>query len=180
MKDFWERLTNKQQMIFLAGGSIALVFILIQWVILPIVENHDRTKSALTANQRILKQMVPMTAEYGNLKQDAAQIEGILAARPRDFNLFSYVEKKTGEAAIKPQVKSINPSKTTASGPYEETAVDIKLELVTLKQLLNFIYLIESPMDLVKIKSFSITKNKEKGEYLNATLQIVSYVAVKG
>ena len=90
------------------------------------------------------------------------------------------MEKRTGEATIKPHVKYINPSKTTASGPYEETAVDIKMEMVTLKQLTGFIYLIESPMDLVKIKSFSITKNKEKGEYLNATLQIVSYVSNKG
>ena len=107
-------------------------------------------------------------------------MKGLLAARPRDFNLFSYVEKKTGDAAIKSQVKSINPSKSTATGPYEETAVDIKMEMVTLKQLLNFIYLVESPSDMVKIKSFSITKNKEKTEYLNATLQIVSYIAAKG
>ena len=64
MKDFWERLTSTQQMMLLLGASVAFVFILVQWVIFPIIENHTRTKSALAANQRILKQLIPMTAEY--------------------------------------------------------------------------------------------------------------------
>ena len=144
------------------------------------MDSHARAKSALAANQRILKQLTRLSAEYLDLKQDVVQVEGLLTARSRDFNLFSYVEKKTGEAAIKSHVKSINPSKTTATGPYEESATDIKLEMITLKQLLDFMYHIESPTELVKIKNFSITKNKEKPEYLNATLQIVTYMAPKG
>jgi len=180
MKDLWYRLTKKQQATALVGGSALVVLVIIQWVIFPVMDNHSRAKSALAANQRILKQLIPLGAEYGGLKQDVAQIDGMLSARPRDFNLFSYLERRTGDAAIKSHVKYMNPSKTTASGPYEEAAVDMKLEMVTLKQLLGFIYLIESPTDMVKIKNFAITKNREKGEYLNATLQVVTYIAPKG
>jgi type II secretory pathway component PulM len=181
IKDLWDRLSRSQRYIAIGGGIALLVAILLELIVFPVQDAHKRAQSALRSNQRILKEIVPLSAEYRRLKQDLAQIEGLVAARPVSFNLFSHVERKTGEAAVKPLVKSMNPIRTAALvGPYEETAVDIKIETITLKQLVSFLYLVESPAELVRVKSLTVTRSKEKAGYLNAALQVVAYERPKG
>jgi hypothetical protein len=53
--------------------------------------------------------------------------------------------------------------------------MDMRLEKITIKQLADFLYFVESPADLVRIKKITINKMKESPEYLNAQLQISSF-----
>jgi type II secretory pathway component PulM len=119
MKNFWERLTKRQQYTLMGGGIAVAILILAQAFFFPLYDAHARARRALAANQRILKDMIPLGSEYRKWRQNVAQVEGAIASRGRDFNLFSYVEKRTGDAAIKQHVKYINPAKTATTGPYE-------------------------------------------------------------
>jgi hypothetical protein len=48
------------------------------------------------------------------------------------FALFSYLERKAGEAGVKGNLRSINPRKGMPSGAYEESAVEVRLETLTM------------------------------------------------
>jgi hypothetical protein len=69
----------------------------------------------------------------------------------------------------------MNSSKGTQSISLEESLIDMNLEKITIKQLTDFLYFVESPADLVKIKKITVNKMKESPEYLNAQLQISSF-----
>ena len=53
--------------------------------------------------------------------------------------------------------------------------VEMKLEAITLPQLVGYLYRIESPDDVVNIKRISISENKKEQGYLDAILQVITF-----
>lgn len=162
-------------------GAVALVLgLFVQFVAFPIYDARERTKRSIAANEKVLQQLGPLWTEHRILKEGAQAVQQILARRPGNFTLFSYLEKKTGEAGVKQNLKYINPSKASVSGSYEEISVDLKLEKITLNQLVNFLYVVESREDLIALRKIAVAKAKDEPEYLNATIQVATFQNPKG
>ena len=53
--------------------------------------------------------------------------------------------------------------------------VEMKLEALTLQQLVGYLYLIESPSNLVSIKRLSVNENKKEEGYLDAIVQVLTF-----
>ena len=114
------------------------------------------------------------TVQEGAMKA----INKAMAARGADFSLFAYLEKKASKANVRGRIKQMNSSKGIQSASMEESLIDMKLEKITVKQLTDFLFYVESPADLVSVKKITINKMKESPEYLNAQLQISSFQAL--
>ena len=69
----------------------------------------------------------------------------------------------------------MKPSISKEEGSYQETMVEMKLEALTLEQLVRYLYRIEIPIDLIVIKRISIQANKREKGYLDAILQVLTY-----
>ena len=120
-----------------------------------------------------------LAKDYQVLKRQAGRTQQALARRPPNFSLFSHLEKIAGDAGVKANIKSINAAKGTISGPYEELPVDIRMEKITLRQLTDFLYLLESPQELIRVKKIALTKMPESPEYLSAQVQAVTFQLTK-
>jgi len=161
------------------GWTVVLALLLAQFLLFPFLEAKKTVNRAIISNEKILGEMALLSAEYRGLKQHEEGIQQSLARRFRDFTLFSHLERVAGEAGVKANIKYINASKGSASGPYEELPVEIKLEKITLKQLTDFFYILESPQDLIRIKKLVVSKMKENPEYLAAQIQAVTFQLMK-
>ena len=53
--------------------------------------------------------------------------------------------------------------------------VEIKLEAITLKQLVDYLYRVELPESAICIKRISIKENKRESGYIDAVLQVVTF-----
>lgn len=180
MKNLWNNLTKSQKYYIGAGLIFICGAIIVQFIVFPFFEAKERINRSLTANEKTLAELKTLGSEYSVIKQKSIEIQYVLSQRPRDFALFSYLERKAGEVGVKTNIKSMNPLKGKTVGPYEETAVDMQLEKVTLKQVTDFLYFIESPKELIKIKKISIQKMKDTPEYLSASIQVITYQPLKG
>lgn len=175
MKQFWEQLTKSQKrsltigMIFVVGASLA------QFAVFPWLDARDKVKSSIAANEKILRELTMLGREYAVLKRSSDAVRKVVEQRPPGFALFSYLEKKAGETGLKAHIKSINPLKPTSTGVYEEAAVEIKIENLTMKQLTDFIYNVESPEQMVRIRRLTVRKTKDTPEYLVAEIQVFAY-----
>jgi general secretion pathway protein M len=179
MKEFWDKLTKSQRYYLMAGAAFVVVFLVFQLVIFPLWDAREKMTHSIRVNEKAFKEMAVLGAEYGVLKQRAEAVQRVLAARAQDFTLFSYLEKKAGEIQLKSHLKSINPLKGMSTGVYEESIVEMRLDSITMKQLTDFLYAVESPKDLVRIGKISISKMKENPEYLTATMQVLTYLPSK-
>ena len=101
--------------------------------------------------------------------------DNVLAGRKTGFTLFSFLENAAGEARVKDHIKYMKPSTAKGSESYRESLVELRLESLTLKDLMGYLYLIEKPEDLIIIKRISIKGDKEKSGYLDAVLQVMTY-----
>jgi general secretion pathway protein M len=179
MKTFWDRLSKRQQLTVAGGGGLVLFMLLMQLLVLPFVDAKKANNQAIRNNEKTLAEMMLLSNDYQVLKRQAGRIQQALARRPQNFSLFSHLEKIAGDAGVKANIKSINATKGAVSGPYEELPVDIRLEKITLKQITDFLYLLESPQDLIRVKKIALAKMPESPEYLSAQVQAVTFQLTK-
>ena len=179
MKRFWEQLTGSQRRTLVAGCIFVAAALFVQFAAFPYYDSRKKTAGAIAGAQKTLREMATLSAEYGVLRQRSEEIRRVIERRPPGFALFSYLEKKAGDSGVKSNIKSINPLKSaTEAGPYEESAVEMRLDKLTMKQLTDFLYQVESREELVRIRKMSVGKMKESPEYLSVSIQVYTYQAL--
>jgi general secretion pathway protein M len=179
MKAFWDKLSKRQQLTIAGGGGLVLVMLLIQSIFLPFMEAKKTVNQSIRNNEKTLADMMLLAKDYQILKRQGGRIQQALVRRPPNFSLFSHLEKIAGDAGVKANIKSINAGKGNISGPYEELPVDIRLEKITLRQLTDFLYLLELPQELIRVKKIALAKMPESPEYLSAQVQAVTLQLTK-
>jgi general secretion pathway protein M len=175
MRHFWDQLTKSQKFTVTAGFVLAVAVLLVQFALVPYIEARQKVRRAIAANEKVMRELGTLGAEYGVIRQRSEAIRRVIERRPPGFALISYLEKRAGEAAVKTNIRSMNPLPSAAVGSYEETAVEMKMDKLTMKQLNDFLYLAEAPDEMIRVRRISVTKMKENPEYLSAQIQISTY-----
>jgi len=145
------QLAQREKYLISLAGIVIVCAVVIQFMLMPFLEKKERYENNVTANQENLQQMMALRQEYLLLEQDSDVLAQRLARRPNNFTLFSFLEKAAGDA------------------------VEMKLERVTLGQMVGYLKLIESPENLVSIKRISIQSNKKDTQFIDVVLQVLTY-----
>jgi general secretion pathway protein M len=168
---------SKREKYFLSTALCAIaIFCLLQFIVIPFFEKRERLDKGCRAKEKVFEEISALSAEYQAYKKGSLEIRDIIESREKGFTLFSFLEKTAGDTAVKDHIKYMKPSEMQSTGPYKETMVEIKLEGITLKQLVDYLYLIESPEQVVSIKRLSITDAKGAAGYLDAVMQVLTIV----
>ena len=175
IKTFWEKLDAQQRKLVAGAAILVLIVLIMEIAVFPFWEAKTKLTKAIQVNQKKLDELSKLDAEFTLQEAAMARTKSALSARSADFTLFAYLEKKATQANVRGRIKQMNSSKGIQSISLEESLIDMKLEKITIKQLTDFLYFVESPADLVKIKKITINKMKENPEYLSAQLQISSF-----
>ncbi len=170
------KLTKREKLYVSLGAFLVIVFLVGQFVILPFVDARERVRHSIKVNEKALEEIVALSSEYRTLSADSGDIGVTLARRPKGFTLFSFLEEQAGKAAIKANIKYMKPSISTEADPYKESSVEMNLENITLQQLVEYLYLVESPENLVRVKRISVKQSKNSPEYLTVLIHLMTYL----
>jgi len=166
----------KREKYLVTLAVIVIIFaVVIQFAVMPFFEKRERYRNNVTVKEKQLQEIAVLRQEYLLLQQDSDILAQRLANRAKNFTLFSFLEKAAGEAGVKGNIKSMKPSASTGKGPFKESLVEMKLERITLGQMVGYLKLIESPKNLVSIKRISIQSNKKETQFLDAVLQVLTF-----
>lgn len=174
------KLNKRERYSLMAGIAAIVVFVVVQFILFPFLDARDRVKHSIVQSEKNLKELSLLAAQYRSLKTDSGQIQRALAQRTKEFTLFSFLEKEAGNAGIKANITYMKPSASKDEGPYRESSVEMKLEKITLDQLVEYLHRVESPSNLVAVKRLSIKQSKEGTGYLSVLIQLVTYTAEGG
>lgn len=169
------QLAKREKYLIALAVIVVVAALLIQLVLVPFWDKREQFRNSVTVKQNNLQQMAGLRQEYLLLQQGSDTLAQSLKSRPENFTLFSFLEKAAGSAGVKEKIKYMKPSAATGKGPFKESLVEMKLERITLGQLVDYLKLIESPEKLVRIKRLSIQSNKKQTEYLDAILQVLTF-----
>jgi general secretion pathway protein M len=165
---------NKRER-YIIYGALCLVGLLIisQFIVAPLIEKRKRMKSSLNAKIAMLGEMQQFRSEYTALMDNAQFSIARFAKRDQGFTLFSFLDRLAGEAGIKDRISYMKPSKTAQkNSDYKISRVEMKLEAITLKQLVAYLYGVETSDNAVDIRKLSITKQDQKQGLISVVMQV--------
>ena len=169
------RLAQRERYFLWAAVVFIAIFVFLQFLVFPFFENKRRIKRGVKAKEAGLREMAELRAEYDAFQKGSQVMDKTLATRKSGFTLFSFLEGAAGDAGVKTYIKSMKPSISPGPGPYKESLVEMTLEAITLQQVVDYLYRIESPENVVRIKRISIKENKRGSGSLDAILQVVTF-----
>jgi general secretion pathway protein M len=170
------KLGKRENLFVSLGVGLVAVFLLFQFIILPFFDKREAMKRGIEAKRSGLKEIRILKAQYESYTRGAEGIQRHLGRREKGFTLFSFLEQAAGRATVKDHIKYMKPSDSQGSDRLKESMVEMKLDRINLRQLVDYLYLIESPEQVVSIKRLSITDSKGAAGYLDAVMQVLTIV----
>ena len=171
-----KKLSKRQKYGVFAAVGVLCLFIFLQVVLFPVLDNRKRLRRSLQVKTKMLADMKQLQAEYHLITQRSDYLKKRFARRTKGFTLFSFLDKLAREAGVKDTIAYMKPSATVHkdSGTKIST-IEMKLQSVALPKLTDYLYRVETSENMVSIKRASfIKKEKEKGS-LDVILQVETF-----
>lgn len=171
----WATMVKREKL--MVGGMLIAVaaLILYHFLLSPLLDSRQRLQKSLLKKQVALQQVQKLQQEYESLQHTSGDIQQRVAKRPKSFTLFSFIEQKATSSGIKEKINYMKPSEVESDALLQESRVDMKLEKITLKNLVDFLKGVESTQNVVSINRISIQEYGKEQGYLNAIIQIATF-----
>lgn len=169
----FNKLNKRERYAIMIAVGVVGIFLIVQLIIEPIFSKTEQKKKNLQTKSVMLEQMRQWQAEYDGLTQKANLSKSHFRNRQKGFTLYSFLNQLAGEAEIKDRITNMKPTKKAQkNSPYKLSRVEMKLDAITLEQLTNYLYRVETSKNMVDIKKISISKKDKKQGLITAVLQV--------
>jgi len=166
---------NKREKISLSIGVLFLLgFIALELIVFPLVDKRSRLAKSLVVREKEVVDMRIMQERYQVLRKQSGSLTSLLAKREGGFSLFSFLEKNAASSQVKEHIVYMKPSGSPKNELFKQSLVEMKLQAISLKQLVAFLEKTESSENLVGINKITIQENTKEAATLDVTLQMVS------
>ncbi len=170
------RLNQREKMAIGAGIGFIGIFVLVQFLIFPFIDTRERLERSLAVHTRNYEDIQQLRVQYLEIKDRAAQSKIRFERRRRGFTLFSFLEELAAQVGIKDRITSMKPtSNKLKDSSYTQSLVDMKLNGISMEQMTQFIYRIETSQNMIHIKRLSLNKKEDDRGLLNVILQVETY-----
>ena len=175
LKSGFNRMEKREKWFLLVGIVFVVGFIIIQGIIVPYLGARSALESSLARKKQEALDMALLQQDYRELKVRQGGITRQIEQRPATFSLFSYLETKASEAGIRDRVTSMKPSTKEFDDGFRESAVEMKIDMVTLERLVDFMTRVESVENVVVTKRIAIQHSSQQPDLLDVVVTIVTW-----
>jgi general secretion pathway protein M len=177
--NFWQNIQPRERL-FLGGAAAALVlFLIFKFTIDPLFKHSADLDRQIVTARRQLAELRTMQQEYQRQKTVVDSINSQLK-RQQNFAIFSRLEEFAGQTGIRNKILYMKPTVSTPSEVYNEESVEVKMEGVTLEQLVRYLHQIENSPQLLKIKKLEIKPRFDSRQILTATFRVSAFTLKEG
>jgi general secretion pathway protein M len=168
-----KKLTKREKYAIYILSGVVFIFIVVQFIIFPSIDKRKRLKRVLNVKAGILEEMISLKSEYDEINKRKNISSARFENREKGFTLFSFLDRLTGETGIKKHVTYMKPSTTTQKdSALKISDVEMKLRGLTLQQLTEYLYRVETSKNMVSIKRLSISRTGKQEGFIDAVLQV--------
>ncbi len=178
LKERWQHFSQRERIIVSAGGAMvaaALVFLLI---IDPLMATIDKLDRQARRKAKDSQELALVAQEYVVKQTRIAKLEQRMPIPPAQFSLLAFMEEATTTAQIRDRIVGMQPQAPIVVQGYQETAVDLRLDGVSLPQILALLVAIEQAPYDVQVHHLQMKPKYDNPVNLDATLRIVTYAKV--
>ncbi|RJP64056.1 MAG: hypothetical protein C4532_19725 [Candidatus Abyssobacteria bacterium SURF_17] len=160
---------------YVVALSCIVVGILVHMLIIsPLVKRRANLDDQTTRARDQLVELRLLKLEYDQILEESKAIKQRVSRRPRDFALFSFLDQTANRLNLKNNLTSLKPSRRNLSANVSEEAVEVRLEGVSLENLISYMHEIEGAAAGVAIASIRIQPESRLGGGLNVSMLVTS------
>ncbi len=165
-------LSKREIMVLSLGVGFLVIFFGIQLGIAPVFEKRDNLTRILSDRQKGLEEMTLLSRQYAKAVGSQDLHAGDLARRTKGFSLFSFLDTQAEQSGVKANVAYMKPfTRKLDKSEHSLSTVKVKLTGVYLKNLMDFLFRIESSANAVDITSLSLTKTGKEQKTMDAVIE---------
>jgi len=163
---------NPRERTIVTGGIIVIVVVAVWFLFLsPYFNTMDRLERKIVSLERNVSEATQMREQILRLRGQLATAGQLRkGGRP----LFSQVESLTEQTGVREQLLSMRPQPATVQGDFRQQLVEIRLESISLAQLVKLLHAVEYRSGGVQVKSMRVKPRFEDRSALDVNMVLMS------
>ena len=178
LKERWQQFSPRERIIVAAGGALATAALVFLLIVDPLMATIDKLDRQARRKAKDSQELALVAQDYLLKQARMAKLEARMPSPPAQFSLLAFMEEATTTAQIRDRIAGMQPQAPIVVQGYQETAVDLRLDGVTLPQLLALLETIERAPYEVQVRHLQMKPKYDNPINLDATLKIVTYAKV--
>ena len=163
------KLGSKDKRTLIIGGAAAAVILFYALVFSPLTEDLSRKRGLIPKKERALADMRVLSEQYLELQHRLQQAKTAAGQRGP---LLTEIENITKRAALSGKIVSLKPQAGVQTEGFKESIVEIKLDNVTLYDIVNYVHLLEKAQ--LRVRKLAFKPRFDNPKLLNSTLLVSS------
>ena len=178
LKERWQHFSQRERIIVAAGGAVVAATLVFLLIIDPLMATIDKLDRQARRKVKDSQELALVAQEYVVKQARIAKLEQRMPIPPAQFSLLAFMEEATTTAQIRDRIVGMQPQAPIVVQGYQETAVDLRLDGVSLPQILALLVAIEQAPYDVQVHHLQLKPKYDNPVNLDATLRIVTYAKV--
>lgn len=133
----------RERLLIKVAGTIGAVFVLYNLIYVPLVDLRQDMQDRVEARQHELVQVRALMRSYVRVRADLSEAEKGTVP-DKNFSLFSVIEQSLDHSVGRTKIGSITPSDRPLPGGFQQHVVDLKLTGLSLPQIVDTLYGVQS------------------------------------
>lgn len=168
------KLTRREKQLIIAGVLLFGLIVVFHVFGKPAIEKVKDLKRVVADKRKILSELQANSEKFKNLSKELEQIRVQIGRQQEEGKILSFVERVQKNSGLMQKVVFMKPSTITVSDIYKRNTIEIKLQGITLNQLVQFLLKIKSSDLTIGIRTLEIKCGSRDSELLDTTVQLVS------
>ena len=168
-----DRFNTREKIALFAGAILLCILLLWVGIISPYQNAIEKYDKKIVSIQKQLIEDFALKSEIDTIREQIDKLDGNLDNE--EFDLFAHIESLTVSSGVKANLLSIRPQPPAQQGEYQMESVEVRLEKVTLKQLVRFLESCRNEKRYLPLRQLKIKSRFEDKSKLNATMVIAFF-----
>jgi general secretion pathway protein M len=158
------------------GGALVLVVALgYLFGVRPLLDRYDTLDRLIAQKEREYAEVVRLREEYRQAKTRLESIEARLGRAGQGFQLLSFLEGLAAKNGVRDRIAYMRPQPSTGAGRFREQAVELRLDGVTINQLVQLLTQIAEVPQGLRVKRLSVVTRYDNANRLDVVVQVAAY-----
>jgi general secretion pathway protein M len=167
-------LSQREQRVLIGAGAVVLLLILYVTVD-SVLQGYEGLETKIAKKREEVENLTQLRVEYMEAHKQLEEIKAKLDRMEKGFSVLSFIEDLAKKQNIRENIGSVKPKTLPLNDDYDESIVELKMDNVSLSELVDFIYKVENSGHLLKVKRLRIKTRYDNRDLLNVTLQVTTY-----
>ena len=171
-------LTQREKQTITAGAILFGLIVVFQIFVRPAIGRLRTLRRVVSDKQQLLGELRAKSEQYNTISGELEKIRLEMERKPEERKILSFVERIQKDSGLMQKVVYMKPSAMTVKDVYEQNTIEIKLQSITLDQLIQFLLKIESSEFTIGIRTLEIKCGLRDSALLDTTIQLVSLSSI--